>query len=269
MNRPAYPSDLTDAQWDSIAPVVRTSGLGRKPKHPKRELLNGIFYQVRAGGSWRMMPHDLPPWGTVYKQFEHWRETGLWDRLVDALRGQVRTEANRSPEPTAGAIDTQSVRTGGQRGDCYGYDAGKQVAGRKRHLVVDTCGLLLAVVVQAASVQDPVGAPPVIAEAKRHAPALQLLWGDGRYSGPTVTAAATAAGLRVEVVEKPKDQKGFHVLKHRWVVERTFGWIGKYRRLAGRDFETNPRNSEAFIKVAMCNLMVRRLTQKYIWRKIT
>ena len=232
MNRPAYPTNLTAAQWDIVEPFVRTSGLGRTPTHTKRELLNGIFYQVRAGGSWRMLPHDLPPWGTVYKQFENWRETGVWDRLVDGLRGQVRTEAGRSAEPTAGAIDTQSVRTGGQRGGCHGYDAGKQVPGRKRHLAVDTLGLLLAVLVQAASVQDPVGAPPVIAEAKVHAPALQLLWGDGRYGGPTVRAAATAVGVRVEVVEKPKDQKGFQVLPHRWVVERTFGWMGRYRRLA-------------------------------------
>lgn len=121
-------------------------------------------------------------------------------------------------------------------------------------------------VVQPACLQDPVGAPPVIAEAKAHAPSLQVLWGDGRYRGPTVEAAATAAGVRVEVVEKPKDQQGFHVLPRRWVVERTFGWIGKCRRLAGRDFETNPRNSEAFIKVALCHLMMRRLTGKNQWR---
>lgn len=123
--------------------------------------------------------------------------------------------------------------------------------------------------VQPASLQDPMGAPPVVAEAKAHAPELQLLWGDGRYGGPTVAAAAKAAGLRVEVVEKPKDQKGFHVLPQRWVVERTFGWFGKYRRIAGRDFETNPRNSEAWIKLSMCNLLVRGLTMKVRWRNST
>ena len=133
-------------------------------------------------------------------------------------------------------------------------------------MVVDTLGLPLAVQVQAASVQDPTGAPPVLAEAKARAPELAVVWGDGRYGGPTVDAAATAAGLRVEVVAKLPEPKGFHVLKRRWVVERTFGWLGKYRRLAGRDFETNPRNSEAWIKVAMCNLMVRRLTIKVKWR---
>ncbi len=134
---------------------------------------------------------------------------------------------------------------------------------------MDTEGLPLAVLVQPASLQDPTGAPPVIAEAKAHAPELQLLWGDGRYGGPTVAAAAQAAGLRVEVVAKPADQKGFQVLPHRWVVERTFGWFGKYRRIAGRDFETNPRNSEAWIKLAMCNLLVRRLTTKVRWRNST
>lgn len=120
MNRPAYPTDLTDEQWTIIEPFVRTSGLGRRPIHTKRELLNGIFYQVRAGGSWRLLPHDLPPWGTVYKQFEAWRESGTWDRLMDGLRRQVRTQADRSPEPSAGAIDTQSVRTGGKRGAVTG-----------------------------------------------------------------------------------------------------------------------------------------------------
>ena len=128
-------------------------------------------------------------------------------------------------------------------------------------------GILLAVEVQSASVQDPVGAPSVIAEAKRRAPKLQLLWGDGRYSGPTVEAAATTAGLRVEVVKKPADQKGFQVLPRRWVVERTFGWFGKYRRLAGRDFETNPSNSETWIKLCMCNLLVRRLTSPLKWQQ--
>lgn len=128
-------------------------------------------------------------------------------------------------------------------------------------------GLPLAVHVQPASLQDPAGTPPVIAEAKRRAPQLQLLWGDGRYSGPTVDAAAATAGLRVEVVKKPADQKGFQVLPHRWVVERTFGWFGKYRRLAGRDFETSPYNSEAWIKLCMCNLLVRRLTSPLKWQR--
>ena len=125
----------------------------------------------------------------------------------------------------------------------------------------------LAVVVRPASMQDPTGAPPVIAEAKRNAPRLALLWGDGRYSGPTVDAAAPAAGPRVEVVKKPADQKGFQIVPHRWVVERTFGWFGKYRRLAGRDFEPNPRNSEAWIKRCMCNLLVRRLTNPLKWQR--
>lgn len=127
--------------------------------------------------------------------------------------------------------------------------------------MVDTLGLLVAVHVQPVSVQDPTGAPPVLAEAAARVPSLRLLWGDGRYGGPTVGAAASSLGLRVEVVAKPSDQKGFAVLPHRWVVERTFGWLGKYRRLAGRDFETNPRNSEAWIKVCMSHLMVRRLAK--------
>ncbi|RZK19514.1 MAG: IS4/IS5 family transposase [Hymenobacter sp.] len=141
------------------------------------------------------------------------------------------------------------------------------MAGRKRHVVVDTLGLPLAVQVQPASVQDPTGAPAVLAEAKQRAPNLQLLWGDGRDGGPTVAAAATAVGLRVEVVKKPPDQKGFQVLPYRWVVERTFGWFGKYRRLAGRDFETNPRNSETWIKLCVCNLLVRRLTSPLKWKR--
>ena len=245
---------------------MRASGLGRKPKHEKRELIDSIFYQARTGCAWRLLPYDLPPWSTVYKRFERWRDAGIRDRLLQGLSQAVRLVAGRDAEPTAGSIDTQSVPTSGKRGGCFGDDAGKQVSGRKRQVAVDTMGLPLAVQVQPASMQDPTGAPPVIAEAKRRAPQLQLLWGDGRYSGPTVDAAA-AAGLRVEVVKKPADQKGFKILPYRWVVERTFGWFGKYRRLAGRDFETNPRNSETWIKRCMCNLLVRRLTSSLKWQQ--
>ena len=174
---------------------------------------------------------------------------------MDGLRRAVR-QPKRAAEP----IDMQSVRTGG---GCHSYDAGKPVAGRKRHVVVDTEGLPLAVQVQAA-VQDPVGAGSVLAEAKIHAPGLQLVWGDGRYQGPLVAQAAAAAGLRVEVVSKPPGTKGFLVLPRRWVIERTFAWLGKYRRVAGRDYETNPRNSKAWIKVCRSNLMRRRLARRTI-----
>ncbi|MGI4734256.1 MAG: IS5 family transposase [Janthinobacterium lividum] len=259
MLRKAYATDLTDVEWVLVEPYVRTSGYGRPPLHSKRELLNAIFYQLRAGSAWHLLPHDLPPWRTVYKQFEAWREDGTWDRLLHGLRRQVR-QVSREPEPTAGAIDSQSVRTGSKRG-AHGYDAGKQVAGRKRHIAVDTQGLPLAVLVQAASVQDPVGAAPVLVEAKANAPQLQLLWADARYQGPLVATAAAALGLRVEVVSKPPGTKGFVVLPRRWVVERSFGWLSKYRRVAGRDYETNSLVSEAIIKACFSHLMLRRLAK--------
>ena len=202
----------------------------------------------------------MPLWRTVYKQFEAWQEDGTWNRLLDGLRRAVR-QPERAAEPTAGAIDTQSVRADG---GCHGYDAGKPVAGRKRHVAVDMEGLPLAVQVQSAAVQDPVGAGSVLAEAKIRAPDLQLVWGDGRYQGPLVAQAAAAAGLRVEVVSEPPGTKGFLVLPRRWVIEHTFAWLGKYRRVAGRDYKTNSRNSGAWIKVCRSNLMHRQLARRTI-----
>ena len=204
----------------------------------------------------------------MYSRFRRWVEAGTWERANAALRTQVREAAGRSAEPTAGIIDAQTVRTGSNRGDCHGYGAGKQTSGRKRHTLVDVLGLLVVLHVQAADVQDRLGAQQVLQTLARTASTVRKVWADGSYSGPLVKGYAAAVPCEVEIVSRPPDAKGFVLLKRRWVVERTFGWFGKYRRLAGRDFETNPRNSEAWIYVCMTNLMVRRLAKVSISRRV-
>lgn len=215
-----------------------------------------------------MLPHDLPPWTAVYSRFRRWVAAGTWERANVALRTQVREAAGREAAPTAGILDAQSVRTGGNRGGCHGHDAGKQTSGRKRHILVDILGLLLVLHVQAADVQDRLGARQVFETLAKAVPTVRKVWADGGYSGPLVKAYAAAVPCEVEIVSRPPDAKGFVLLKKRWVVERTFGWLGKYRRLAGRDFETNPRNSEGWIYVCMTNLMVRRLAKVSVSRRV-
>ena len=268
MNRRAYPTDLTDPEWTILERQFPVSPYGRDELHSVREILNAIYYQSRSGCAWRLMPHDLPPWTAVYSRFRRWVEAGTWERANAALRTQVREAAGRSAEPTAGIIDAQTVRTGGNRGDCHGHDAGKQTSGRKRHILVDVLGLLLVLHVQSADVQDRLGAQQVLETLARVVPTVRKLWADGGYSGPLVKGYAAAAGCEVEIVSRPPDAKGFVLVKRRWVVERTFGWLGKYRRLAGRDFETNPRHSEGWIYVCMTNLMVRRLAKVSISRRV-
>ena len=226
---------------------------GRPPKHPKREIVNAILYHVRAGGSWRMLPKDFPPWETVYGYFRDWRKDGTLDRVHDALREQVRvTQEARNPAPSAGIVDSQSVKGADTVGaESRGYDAGKKINGRKRHIVVDTVGLLLVVMVTAASVQDRDGARPTF---KR----LHAALADGGYSGQLIAVAKAAWGIVVEVVKKPAGQVGFAVIPRRWVVERTFSWLLRWRRLV-RDYERLPENHEAMVKWAMIGLMLNRL----------
>ena len=268
MNRLSYPTDLSAGEWIILEPQFPVSPYGRDELHTTREILNAIYYQARSGCAWRLLPHDLPPWTAVYSRFRRWVAAGTWERANAALRTQVREAAGREAEPTAGILDAQSVRTGGNRGGCHGHDAGKQTSGRKRHILVDVLGLLLVLHVQAADVQDRLGAKQVLESLARTVPTVRKVWADGGYSGPLVKGYAAAVPCEVEIVSRPPDAKGFVLLKKRWVVERTFGWLGKYRRLAGRDFETNPRNSEGWIYVCMTNLMVRRLAKVSISRRV-
>ena len=257
-----YPTDLTDRQWELIEPLLPepAAGTGRPPKHSKREIVSAILYHVRAGGSWRMLPKDLPPWETVYGYFRDWGKDGTLDRIHDALREQVRTKhERRDPEPSAGIVDSQSVKGADTVPKATrGYDAGKKINGRKRHIVCDTIGLLLVVMVSAASVQDRDGGRGILKRLHRALASVRHIFADGGYQGQLIATAKSAWNIVVEVVKKPVDQLGFAVLPRRWVVERTFSWLLRWRRLA-RDYERLPETHEAMIKWAMVGLMLNRL----------
>jgi putative transposase len=232
---------------------------GRPVKHSRREILNGIFCIVRGGSAWKLLPHDLPPWRTVYRYIWSWRRTGVWQQIHDILREQVREAAGRNTNPSAAILDSQSMRTS-EAGGVRGFDAGKKIRGRKRHILVDTLGLLLLVVVTAANVQDRNGAQllsPLAQQFRR----LRLLWADGAYAGELETGTRNLRNwgkVRREMVRRPKGQKGFSVLPWRWRVERTFAWLCRNRRLKC-DYERLPQTTESLIYVAMIRLMVRRL----------
>src|SRR5690349_8263830 len=258
-----YPSDLTDAQWQVIEPYLPArapGGRGRPRAWPLRVITEAILYVDRAGCAWRYLPGDFPPWRTVYGYFAAWRDDGTLARLHDALRARVRAAAGRDAEPTAAVIDSQSVRAADTVPRASrGWDNAKKVNGRKRHIAVDTTGLLLAVVITAASVQDRDAARPLLWNLRRSSRRVRLAWADAVYSGSRLTSWAAALKMTVEVVTR-RSPHTFEVLPRRWVVERTFAWISKHRRTV-RDYETLPASHEAMILWAMTALIARRLAQ--------
>jgi putative transposase len=259
LDRRVYATDLTNAEWAILEPHLPAPKPGGRPiTHSRREICNAILYVVRGGCAWRLLPHDLPPWQTVYGYFRAWRRDGTWQRLHDLLRTAVRVAAGRQPQPSAAILDSQSVKTTA-RGGVRGYDAGKKVNGRKRHLLVDTLGLLLLVVVHAANLQDRDGAKLVCLRAKRQYPRLRLIWADGGYRGKLVHWVATLCHWTLAIVKQ--NGVGFQVLPKRWIVERTFAWLLRFRRLS-KDYEFLTETSEAMIQVAMIDLMVRRLARQ-------
>jgi putative transposase len=260
LDRRVYSTDLTNAQWAILEPHVPAPKPGGRPiSHSRREICNAILYVVRGGCAWRLLPHDLPPWQTVYGYFRTWRRDGTWQRIHDALRIAVRVAAGRRPQPSAAIVDSQSVKTT-DRGGVRGYDAGKKVNGRKRHLLVDTLGLLLLVVVHAANLQDRDGAKLVFLRAKRHYPRVRLLWADGGYRGKLVHWVTPVCHWTLTIVTQRGT--GFQLLPKRWIVERTFAWLVRFRRLS-KDYEFLTETSEAMIQVAMIDLMVRRLARQH------
>jgi putative transposase len=263
-SRQPYPTDLTDREWQILAPLIPAAKSGGRPEeYPKREIVNAILYVLRTGGAWRHVPHDLPPWGIVYHYFWRWRKDGTWKRINDTLRGDLRVLEGRHRQPSAGIIDSQSVKTTDRGGD-HGFDSAKKINGRKRHILVDTWGLLIMVVVTAASVQDRDGAKLLVGILRHWFTRLRCLWADGAYAGSLetwVTLLRRYRKVRLEIVKRSDTVKGFIVLPKRWIVERTFGWFYKYRRLS-KDYEYLTDTSEAMIYVAMIHIMVRRIALK-------
>jgi putative transposase len=256
--RSAYPTDLTDAQWACLVDLVPDQRpLGRPVKYARREVLNALLYITHTGCQGRALPHDVPPWPVVRYYFDRWTADRTLERLHTALRERVRSKAGRDPQPSAGMLDSQSVKVGHQPG-VRGYDGGKHVTGRKRHLLVDTLGLVLLVVVTAANISDSAGAhlllDPHVAQFSR----LRRVWADSSYQGGVETWVRTAWKWVLEIVRHIVPVHKFVLLPKRWVVERTFGWWGHARRLS-KDYEVQPINSASWIYLTMIHLMLCRL----------
>lgn len=264
-NRSRYDTDISDTQWKLVAdliPSVKTNDTtgGRPPKYDRRELLNGMLYVARTGCQWRLLPHDFPKWKTVYDYFVRWHEAGVFEAVNARLRRNVRIAAGRNPEPSAGIIDSQSAKIVANIG-FSGFDGAKKVNGRKRHIVTDTLGLLLTIVVHEASQSDRESAETVLVKVRGCFKRIRTIFADQGYTGTLIERVRVTLRMTIEIIKRT-EVRAFHILPRRWVVERTFGWFGFYRRLA-KDYERYPKHSEAFVYLAMSNIMLHRLARGF------
>jgi putative transposase len=272
VSRAPYPTDLSDAEWQLLAPLIPMPRAGGRPAvHERREIVNALVYWLRAGCAWRLLPHDLPPWQTVYYYWRTWQREGRWEQILARLREGERTRLGRDPTPSAGVLDSQSVKAT-DRGGLHGYDGGKKVNGIKRQLLVDTLGIVLKVCVSPASVDDREGAMVLLSLLGRGLSRLWHVWADAGYRGAFVLWAKRVRGITVEITQRrdggfrrtwapadaePRSVPRFAVVPRRWVVERTFAWFGRWRRLA-KDYEYLSTTSENAIYLAMSLILARR-----------
>jgi len=256
-----YASDLTDAEWSIIEPLMPAARrLGRPRKTDLREVVNALLYIASSGGAWRLLPTDFPPFSTVQKYFYRWRDEGTLRALNNTLVMAARELTGKQSSPSAGVIDSQSVKTT-ESGGIRGLNAAKKINGRKRHIVVDTLGLMLGLVIHSAGIQDRDGAPDVLKTILKRWPWLRHIFADGGYAGPKLKGRLEKVGkFTLEIVKRSDHAEGFELLPRRGVVERTFAWLGRCRRLA-KDFEKTIASSEAWIYIANIRFLTRRIAK--------
>jgi transposase len=261
--RKKYPTDLSNAEWNWLRPHLPTPKAEGRPRiHSLRDVLDAIFYVLKSGCHWRLLPHDFPPWSTVYYHFRRFRFSGLWSLILKVVRAAERKRVGKDPQPTAAIMHSQSVKNVEESAHPSGYDAHKNIKGRKRHLLVDTSGLPLSAYVTSADVQDRTGAQCLLAGLKPFVPRLKKIWADGAYSGEKLAGwCKEQGGWKPEIVERGADTEGFAVQSYRWIVERTLSWLMRNRRLS-KDYERKVQASETFVKVAMIRLILRRLERE-------